>query len=92
MARYLVVCITKRGNHYDPHERISHLGVSTSHGRDRYTQEQIIQWIETRQHSFYVQRGGSSSTVIVATRNGRKYLKTEADGSEPNNLLALPEC
>lgn len=30
--------------------------------------------------------------VEVATRNGRQYLKTEADGVEPNNLLALPRC
>lgn len=31
--------------------------------------------------------------VQVSKRaNGRKYLKTEADGVEPNNLLALPHC
>jgi hypothetical protein len=30
--------------------------------------------------------------VVVATRNGVKYLKTDADSSEPNNLLSLKEC
>ncbi|MFZ7094403.1 DUF3892 domain-containing protein [Primorskyibacter sp. 2E233] len=30
--------------------------------------------------------------VATATRNGKKYLKTEADGAEPNNLLSLPRC
>ena len=30
--------------------------------------------------------------VEVRPRTGRKYLKTEADGVEPNNLLALPRC
>jgi hypothetical protein len=36
---------------------------------------------------------GQSVWVVVAQRpNGRKYLKTEADGVEPNNLLALPRC
>jgi hypothetical protein len=30
--------------------------------------------------------------VIIATRLGREYLKTEADGEQPDNLLALPEC
>jgi hypothetical protein len=30
--------------------------------------------------------------VIVATHNGNKYIKTEADGIHPDNLLALPEC
>jgi hypothetical protein len=31
--------------------------------------------------------------VIVGTsRYGHKYLKTEADGEQPDNLLSLPEC
>jgi hypothetical protein len=92
MARYEVVCITKRGGHYNPHERISHVGIATTNGTSVQRQEQIIPWLETRQHSFYVMRAGKSVGVVVATRNGRKYLKTEADGAEPNNLLALKEC
>lgn len=41
-------------------------------------------------HSFYVQNGFYRVNVIVASRNGRLYLKTENDGLEPNNLLSLP--
>ncbi len=92
MARFQVVCVTKRGGHYNPHERITHLGIATARGREVYTQEQIIAWIETRQHTFYVSRGGRTAEVVVTTRNGRKYLKTTADGAEPNNLLSLPDC
>jgi len=92
MARYQVVCITKRGGHYNPHERISHVGIATANGTSVQRQEQIITWLETRQHSFYVMRAGKSVEVVVGARNGRKYLKTEADGDEPNNLLALKEC
>lgn len=92
MAQFQVVCVTKRGGHYNPHERITHLGINTANGRQSYTQEQIIQWIDTRQHSFYVSAGGRTVDVIVASRNGRKYLKTTADGDAPNNLLSLPEC
>lgn len=92
MARYQVVCITKRGDNYNPFERISHIGVSSQTGVARYAQEQVIAWIDGRQHSFYVNRAGRIVEVITASRHGRKYLKTEADGSEPNNLLALPEC
>lgn len=92
MPRYQVVCITKRGGHYNPHERISHIGVATRGGTEVYAQEQVIAWIERRQHSFYVMRVGRSVAVVVAVRNRRKYLKTEADGAEPNNLLALGEC
>ncbi len=92
MARYQVVCITKRGGHYNPHERISHLGLATTSGTSVHRQEQVINWIETRLHSFNVVRAGKSVEVVVATRKARKYLKTEADGAEPNNLLALREC
>lgn len=92
MARFQVVCITKRGGHYNPHERITHLGIQTTQGRLVYSQEQIINWIESRQHSFYVARGGRTADVMVAVRNWRKYLKTTADGVDPNNLLALPDC
>ncbi|MER8976614.1 DUF3892 domain-containing protein [Mesorhizobium sp. M0136] len=36
---------------------------------------------------------GESVWIVVRQRsNGRKYLKTEPDGVEPNNLLALPHC
>lgn len=52
-----------------------------------------IAGIETGKWSFWTQGGGKIAQVIVAKRpNGRKYLKTEADGIEPNNLLALPTC
>lgn len=90
MAQYQVVCITKRGGHSNPHERITHLGVASR--TTPYTQEQVINWIETGTHSFFVSRPAGSAWVIVANRNGRKYLKTQADGDEPNNLLSLPEC
>jgi hypothetical protein len=92
MAQSQVVCIIKRGGHYNPHERISHLGATSTQGVTVYTQEQLILWIESAQHSFYVARPSGSVWVEVATRNGRKHLKTQADGAEPNNLLALPEC
>lgn len=43
-------------------------------------------------HEFYVERpAGDRVRVRIATgRSGRQYLKTEADGDVPNNLLALP--
>ena len=92
MANYQVICITKRGGHNNPHERISHLGITTTQGWQGVTEEQVIGWIESRQHSFYVLRGNQPVAVVVAIHNGRKYLKTVADGYAPNNLLALPDC
>jgi hypothetical protein len=42
--------------------------------------------------SYYVSAGGRTVWVVVAKHNGREYLKTQADGYSPDNLLSLPEC
>lgn len=54
--------------------------------------DQAIKGIEDKTWRFWTRANGKSVWVIVAKRNGRKYLKTEADGDEPNNLLSLPSC
>jgi hypothetical protein len=45
-------------------------------------------------HEFYVERpaGDRVAVRIAVAGSGRQYLKTEADGDVPNNLLALPRC
>ena len=30
--------------------------------------------------------------IVAKSRWGHKYLKTDSDGEQPDNLLALPEC
>ena len=89
MGRYEVTCINKRGDHYDPHERISHIG---QQGNWRIREDSAIRRIESGSDSFYVSVGGKTVEVIVASHNGRKYLKTQSDGYSPNNLLNLKEC
>lgn len=44
--------------------------------------------------SFYVERpeGDRVAVIVAVSAKGRRYLKTEADGDVPNNLLALPSC
>jgi hypothetical protein len=92
MSRHRVRCINKR-EHYNPHERITHIGgINADNTRWKLTQEEAILGIESGKYSFYVEERGFTSEVIVASRNGRKYLKTTADGENPDNLLALPEC
>ena len=87
----MVDCAT-RIDHQNPHERITHIGGISNNGRFKVTSDQAIQMIDSGKYDFYVNRGGKQVKVITDTRNGRKYLKTEADGYEPNNLLALPNC
>jgi hypothetical protein len=88
VAHLQVTCIRKRGNHYDQHERIAGIGGSGW----LKAEDAAIQEIEAGTNSFYVSVDGRSVAVVVATHNGRKYLKTTADGYSPDNLLALPEC
>lgn len=74
-------------------ERISHVGGRNDDGtRWRMTQADAIRAIEDGKYAFYTHVDRESSWVIVATREGRKYLKTEADTTTKDNLLSLPEC
>jgi hypothetical protein len=87
MAHLQVTCINKT-DRYNPHERIRNIGGQGF----RYSQPDAISYIERRVHSFYVSVGRNTVNVIVATHQGNKYLKTENDGVQPDNLLSLLEC
>jgi hypothetical protein len=88
-----VTCITKRGDHYDPHERIQGIGGTNPDGERWWlAEDRAIKGIEDSEWSFYTYVNGVRADVIVAVHNGRKYLKTTADGYRPDNLLSLPEC
>jgi hypothetical protein len=59
----------------------------------KLSQEDTIRWIKGGQGSFFVNRGGRVVKVIVAiSRYANEYIKTEADGEQPDNLLSLYEC
>lgn len=90
MGRFQVTCINKRGDHYDPHERISHIGNSANNWK--LSEDAAIQSINGRVDSFYTLVNGQEAEVIVASHQGRYYLKTTADGYKPDNLLSLGEC
>jgi len=88
-----VLCINK-SDRANPHERITHIGGRNGDGSAwKITQRDAIDGIESGKWSFYVRRGGYTARVVVSTsRFGNKYLKTENDGEQPDNLLSLPEC
>jgi hypothetical protein len=91
-ATHEVLCI-KKSNRTDPHERITDIGGRNADGTAwGLTQAAAIQGIENGSWKFYISDGGRHVDVIVALRNGKKYLKTTADGEQPNNLLSQPEC
>jgi hypothetical protein len=66
--------------------------VNPDRTRWKLTEAAAIQGIEAGTYQLTVDVGGKRIAVVIATHQGRKYLKTEADGYAPNNLLSLPEC
>ena len=93
MSKHQVRCINK-SDRDNPYERIKTIGGMNHDGSNwKLTQEEAISSITSGKYSFFVQVNGRPVDVIVATsRFGNKYIKTEADGDEPNNLLSLMEC
>ena len=88
-----IQCINKTPRQ-NPHERISHVGgVNPDGTRWKLTLDEAIRGVEAGKWDFFVKVAGKEVKVIVAkSAAGHKYLKTENDGEQPNNLLSLPEC
>ncbi len=92
-SRHEIKCI-KKGDRMNPYERITDVGGLNADGtRWMLTQKRAIDGIRNKKWEFYVGTGTSRVDVVIAkSPHGNEYLKTKADGEEPNNLLSLPEC
>jgi hypothetical protein len=68
-------------------------GVKPDGSRWLLTQDKAISHIQDETYVFYIEKpGGQRLDVIVATSAYGNYLKTEADGEQPDKLLSLPTC
>lgn len=86
-------CVNK-SDRPNPHERIRFVRGTNPTGHWKLSQEDAIAGIEDGRWTFYVEWpiGDAVEVVVAVSAYGNKYLKTRADGDQPNNLLALPEC
>ncbi|MFC5284347.1 DUF3892 domain-containing protein [Pedobacter alpinus] len=92
-----ITCINKaNGNHENPYVAISHLGWedynSTKKGKN--TRVEIYNFLEHEGGMAYVEdfKGNKTKVVTAISPRGTKYVKTEANGTESDNLLSLKEC
>jgi len=78
----------------NPHERILNIGgVSAGGTHWKLSQTEAIHCIIKDTYLYFIRRGGDQVNVVIATSQyGFKYLKTTADGEQPDHLLRLPEC
>lgn len=89
-----IKCINK-SDRYNIHERILSIGGINTNGTSwKLSLTDAIVGIENNKWAFYVNNssGQKVNVIIAKTATGNKYLRTEADTTEKNNLLELPEC
>jgi hypothetical protein len=69
-------------------------GVNPDGAHWRLSEPDAVAAIETGRWNFYVQTlaGRQLPIVVAVSRYGQKYLKTSADGLQPDSLLRLPDC
>jgi hypothetical protein len=90
-----ITCINKdNGNHENPNVAITHLGWIEDGTSKKIvsTRLTIYNWIKDGGYAYVEKNGNKVKVVTAETAKGTKYVKTEADSTTVNNLLALPEC
>jgi hypothetical protein len=87
-----VLCINKT-DRQSAYDRIRNIGGVNANGTGwKLSVPDAIAGIKAGTWKFYTHVQGKAVWVIIASKEGREYLKTENDGEQPNNLLSLPEC
>jgi hypothetical protein len=85
-------CVNKSYSRH-PHERILNVGGTNDDGsRWKQSHQQTIKEIEDGSWEYYAQLVWRRDRVVVATYQGKKYIKTIGDDIQPDTLLDLPEC
>jgi len=83
-----IKCI-RRASHWKPRGSISHVGGGSLANRWELDLDEVIEKIESGDCTFFI---NVDSDPVAVDREGKKYIKTVADGDFPTHLLRLPEC
>lgn len=92
MTEHQVTCVTKP-DRMSRHEHITHIG-NIANGW-KITRQSAIERIESKKEAFYtVDKVSGKRAYIGVVREAGKvpYLRTYADGTWNDNLLAQAEC
>lgn len=88
--RRRAVSSVNRAYSSDPLERIENIGgVNSDRTRWQLSQAAAIAAIEAGTDEFFVETAAGPVRLIVLTRAGQKYLKTERETTHPDDLLSL---
>lgn len=91
-----ITCIRKSGGyHENPYVAISSLQWKNeaTGATGESTRLEMYNFVVNKKGEAYVQSGQSKAYLMGATSGaGTKYVKTEANNTEKDNLLKLPEC
>jgi hypothetical protein len=95
MARYLRIRHVVKTDRPSAHEQIQAIcGIKPDGSHWSLTQEEAISQIEDGIAAFYLERagGGRFDVAVAMDFHAHKYLRTVADGQQPDELLYLPNC
>jgi hypothetical protein len=88
MADHQITCIVRQSPGTSP-EHITEVGLVSG---PRMPVRDVITAIKAGTHTYFVVGGGQRAVVTVATRDKKEYIRTKADSTGKDNLLALPNC
>ena len=94
MVSYQVICVTKKstdGYSSGDCRVIDEIGYIFGNTLRRYRKSTIHDSIE-RGNRYYVKNGSTETDLIADERNGTKYVRTEPNYTDSDNLLELSSC
>jgi hypothetical protein len=94
MAVRIIAVRKDNGNHYNPHEAISHYKWLNEQTResDIADRPSMVAWVEKGNRVYVSSQEGTVDCYVNRSAAGTKFLETRADRRSSNNLLNLPEC